>query len=93
VRSVSYGQKRVFESAKLFAQTEGIFIAPESAHGLTYAIDEAIRCKQTNESKVIIFNNCGHGLLDLSAYNDYNNGMLQDLEPGDISVPDYLNKI
>ena len=92
VRSVSYGQNRVFESAKLFAQTEGIFTAPESAHGLTYAIDEAIRCKQTNESKVIIFNNCGHGLLDLSAYNDYNNGILEDWEPGEISVPDYLNR-
>jgi tryptophan synthase beta chain len=92
VRSVSYGQTRVFESAKLFAQTEGIFTAPESAHGLTYAIDEAIRCKRTGESKVIIFNNCGHGLLDLSAYNDYNNGLLQDWEPAEINVPDYLKR-
>jgi len=90
VRSVAYPQNKVFESAKIFARTEGIFVAPESAHGLTYAIEESIRCKHTNESKVIIFNNCGHGLLDLSAYDDFNRGLLEDWEPENIVVPEYI---
>ncbi|MEM0127515.1 MAG: TrpB-like pyridoxal phosphate-dependent enzyme [Thermoplasmatales archaeon] len=90
VRSVAYAQTKVFESAKIFAQTEGIFPAPESAHGLSYAIEEALRCKKSGESKTILFNNCGHGLLDLSAYNDFNKGLLQDWEPEEIIVPDYL---
>ena len=91
VRSVAYPQTKVFEAAKIFAQTEGIFTAPESAHGLTYAIEEALRCKSNNESKVIVFNNCGHGLLDLSAYDAFNKGLLQDWEPEEVIVPDYLS--
>jgi tryptophan synthase beta chain len=90
VRSVSYTQNKIFEAAELFARTEGIFPAPESAHGLRYAMDEALRCKKTGEKKVIIFNNCGHGILDLSAYQEYNSGKLQDWEPGEIRIPEYV---
>ncbi|HLH86368.1 MAG TPA: TrpB-like pyridoxal phosphate-dependent enzyme [Thermoplasmataceae archaeon] len=90
VRSVSYTQNKVFEAARIFSQTEGIITAPESAHGLRYAIDEALRCKKTGEAKTIIFNNCGHGLLDLSAYGEYNAGSLQDWEPDHVEVPQYV---
>jgi tryptophan synthase beta chain len=61
--------------------------APETAHVLKYAIDEAIRCKKTGEKKVIAFNNSGHGLLDLQAYDSFTNGKLQDFEPTQINVP------
>jgi len=90
VESTAFHQTKVFEAAKIFAQTEGVITAPESAHGLRYAIDEALRCKQTGERKVIIFNNCGHGLLDLSAYDEYNRGALQDWEPTELPIPEYV---
>lgn len=90
VKSVAYKQTSVFEAAKIFAQTEGVVTAPESAHGLRYAIDEALRCKKTGEKKVIAFNNCGHGLLDLSAYDEFNKGKLADWEPDIIEIPSYL---
>ncbi len=90
VKSIAFPQNKVFEAARIFAQTEGIITAPESAHGLRYAIDEAIRCRKKNEKKIIVFNNCGHGLLDLSAYNEYNNGKLVDWKPDDIVVPQYV---
>lgn len=92
VKSVSYTQKKIFEAAEIFARTEGIFPAPESAHGLRYAMDEALKCRKTGEKKVILFNNCGHGILDLSAYQEYNSGHLQDWEPGEIRVPEYVKK-
>ena len=90
VNSTSFPQTKVFEAARIFAQTEGIITAPESAHGLRYAIDEAIRCRKKNEKKIIVFNNCGHGLLDLSAYNEYNHGKLVDWKPDEVSVPQYV---
>jgi tryptophan synthase beta chain len=90
VRSVAYSQTKVFEAAKIFAQTEGVVTAPESAHGLRFAIDEAINCKRKGEGKVIVFNNCGHGLLDLSAYDEFNKGKLVDWEPELIVPPQYV---
>ncbi len=61
--------------------------APETAHVVKYAIDEALRCKKSGEKKVIAFNNCGHGLLDLQAYDAFLAGKLQDYEPTHIEVP------
>lgn len=92
VKSVSFAQTKVFEAAKTFAMTEGVITAPESAHGLRYAIDEALRCKKTGAKKVIVFNNCGHGLLDLSAYDEYNKGKLVDWEPEEIALKHYVKK-
>jgi len=91
VQSVAYPQTKVFEAARIFAQTEGVIAAPESAHGLRFVIDEAIRCKKKNEKKVIAFNNCGHGLLDLSAYQEYNAGKLQDWAPEEVVPPQYVS--
>ncbi len=90
VKSIAYPQTKVFEAAKIFAMTEGVITAPESSHGLRYAIDEALRCKKTGEKKVIAFNNCGHGLLDLSAYDEYNKGKLVDWEPKEIALKQYV---
>ena len=91
VNSVSFPQTKVFEAAKIFATTEGVITAPESAHGLAYAIDEALRCKKTGEKKIIAFNNCGHGLLDLSAYDEFNHNRLVDWSPENIVAPSYVS--
>ncbi|MGI8798530.1 MAG: hypothetical protein ACR2GE_04415 [Pseudonocardia sp.] len=61
-----------------FAKVEGKIPAPECAHGIRAVIDEALAAKETGEERVILFNYCGHGLLDLSAYDDYLNGRLPD---------------
>jgi len=90
VESVAYHQSEVFQAAKTFAQTEGMIPAPETAHVIKYVIDEAIRCKERNEDKVIAFNNCGHGLLDLKAYEDFQAGRLVDYEPASIKVESYV---
>jgi tryptophan synthase beta chain len=90
VRSVAYHQNEVFEAARTFAQTEGVIPAPETAHCIKYIIDEALRCKKTREEKVLAFNNCGHGLLDVKAYEDYLAGKLTDYEPASIDVPNYV---
>jgi len=87
ISSVAYSQNEVFEAAQIFAKTEGMITAPESAHNLKCAIEEALRCKKSGEKKVIAFNNCGHGLLDLQAYDSYLNRKLQDYEPTRIEVP------
>jgi len=87
VRSLAYHQNEVFEAARTFAQTEGVIPAPETAHCIKYIIDEALRCKTTNQAKTLAFNNCGHGLLDFKAYDDFNAGKLQDYEPTQIDVP------
>lgn len=86
MRSVAYHQTEVFEAARLFARTEGMLPAPETAHCIKFVIDEALRCRQRNEAKVIAFNNCGHGLLDLKAYEDFLAGRLRDFEPEVINV-------
>jgi tryptophan synthase beta chain len=86
VSSVAYSQTQAFEAALTLAKTEGMITAPESAHNVKYAIDEALRCKKSGEKKVIAFNNCGHGLLDLQAYDAFLNGKLQDYVPTNIEV-------
>lgn len=91
VNSTSFPQTKVFEAAEIFARTEGVIAAPESAHGLAFAIDEALRCKERNEKKIIAFNNCGHGLLDLAAYDEYNHNKLVDWSPEKVITPQYVN--
>jgi tryptophan synthase beta chain len=63
-------EKHVFENAKLFVETEGWLPAPESAYSVCCAIDEAIKCKESGEKKVIAFNVSGHGFLDLTGYQN-----------------------
>ncbi len=71
-------QRATFEAAVLFARAEGIVPAPESAHAVRAAIDEALDAKEKGESRVILFNLSGHGHFDLSAYDQYLQGALQD---------------
>ncbi len=67
-----------FEAAVLFARTEGIIPAPETAHAIRVVMDEALKAKEENASRVIAFNFSGHGLLDLSAYDAFFSGNLKD---------------
>jgi len=74
----AYHQNTCFEAAVLFASTEGIIPAPEPTHALKAAIDEALVAKETGEEKNILFHLCGHGHLDLSAYDSYFSGDMLD---------------
>jgi len=72
-------QTSVFEAARIFARAEGKLAAPEAAHGLRAAIDEAIQAREAGEPRCILVNFCGHGFLDLAAYDDFNHGRLIDV--------------
>jgi len=78
VRPVAFPQKSIFEAAQIFAQTQGIIPAPETAHAIKAVIDMARECKKTGEKKIIAFNFSGHGLLDLKGYEDFLAGRLED---------------
>ncbi len=78
IEAVSYKQNKVFESAVQFARTEGLIPAPEPSHAIAAVIDEALKAREENRKKVILFNLCGHGLLDLSSYENYLAGKLID---------------
>ena len=71
VESIAYNQVEVFTAAHIFAKTEGIVIAPETAHAVKAVIDKAIEAKEKNKEITILFNLSGHGLLDLSSYEKY----------------------
>ncbi len=80
IEAKAYHQNPVFEAAILFAQTEGIIPAPEAAHAVKAAVDEAVMARESGEEKVIVFNLSGHGYFDLSAYEAYLAGKLEDYE-------------
>jgi tryptophan synthase beta chain len=90
MRSVAYHQTETYEAAKILARTEGLIAAPETAHAVKCAMDEALACKKTGEAKVIALNYSGHGLLDLSGYRMYLDGKLRDYEPVKVDVPKYV---
>jgi tryptophan synthase beta chain len=78
MEAVAYPQGKVFEAGRTFANVEGKVAAPEACHGIRAAIDEALACKETGDEKVILFNYCGHGFLDLQAYDDFIHDRLVD---------------
>ena len=78
IEAVAYPQTKVFEGAMQFARTEGIIPAPESSHAVRAAIDEAVKAREENKKRVIVFNLSGHGMLDLAAYDAYLTGKLKD---------------
>jgi predicted alternative tryptophan synthase beta-subunit len=78
VEARAVNQLETFEAAIQFSRTEGIIPAPESAHAIRVAIDEALACKKSGQKKVIAFNLSGHGHFDMMAYEAYQRGQLQD---------------
>ncbi len=80
IEAQAYYQNPVFEAAVMFARSEGIVPAPEAGHAIRATINEALKAKEEGRERVILFNLCGHGFLDMSAYDSYFAGKLQDYE-------------
>jgi tryptophan synthase beta chain len=93
VRAVAAPQTGVFEAAVTFARAEGFVPAPETAHAIYTVIEEAKKCAQTGEEKCIVFNFSGHGHFDLSAYDAYLCGKLQDYEYPEEKILESLAKL
>ena len=83
MEAVAVEQSKVFEAAVLFAKKETILPAPESAHAIRAAIDEALRCKESGEKKTILFGLTGTGYFDMTAYEAYHEGRMSDYIPTD----------
>ena len=82
-----------FQAGVQFARTEGIMPAPESNHAIRVAIDEALACKESGQSKVILFNLSGHGHFDLAAYDEYLSGRLADYEYPEEKIKEALKTL
>ncbi|RJP60786.1 MAG: TrpB-like pyridoxal phosphate-dependent enzyme [Deltaproteobacteria bacterium] len=93
IEARAYHQNPVFEAAMRFVQTEGIIPAPETAHAIKGAIDEAMRCKETKEEKCIVIALSGHGHFDLAAYDAYLAGQLEDYEYPEAMIREALDKL
>jgi len=93
MEAAAYYQTEVFEAGLLFARTEGFIPAPETNHAIKAAIDEAIKAKEEGEERVILFNFSGHGLLDLSSYDAFFKGELQDYELSDDEIKRALEEL
>jgi tryptophan synthase beta chain len=90
IEAVAKPQSECFAAGLRFARTEGIVPAPEPTHAVAACIEEALRCKETGEEKVILTALCGHGLLDLPAYANYLSGEMRDLALSDADVEQAL---
>ena len=86
MEAVSYKQTEVFEAAVLFAKRETILPAPESAHAIKGAIDEALKCKESGEARTILFGLTGTGYFDMTAYEAYLSGTMSDYVPTDADL-------
>ena len=93
MRATSVEQTKVFEAAKLFAQTEGILPAPESSHAIRATIDEALKCKESGQAKNIVFGLTGTGYFDMVAYQKFNDGEMSDYIPTDEDIAKSLAKL
>jgi tryptophan synthase beta chain len=90
IEAVAKPQSECFAAGLRFARTEGIVPAPEPTHAVAACIEEALRCKETGQEKVILTALCGHGLLDLQAYGDYLHGEIHDLDLSDAALAEAL---
>ena len=81
MEAVAVPQTTIFESAELFCRTEGILPAPESSHAIHVAIQEALKCKEQNDAKTIVFGLTGTGYFDMYAYEKFHNGKMEDYIP------------
>lgn len=93
MHGVDIPQLESFEAGLLFARTEGIIPAPESCHAIAATIREAKKCKLTGEKKTILFGLSGHGLIDMTAYDSYLNGDLQNYAVSDAEIKKSLDEV
>lgn len=93
LRAKSYKQTDIFEVAVLFARLETILPAPESAHAIKGAIDEALACKESGEAKTILFGLTGTSHFDMTAYAAYTNQTMTDYPPTDAEPAEALDRL
>lgn len=93
MEAVTVKQTEVFKAAEEFARVEGILPAPESSHAIKVAIDEALKCKETGESKTIVFGLTGTGYFDMVAYERFHDGKMTDYAPTDEEIEKGLSGI
>ena len=93
MEAVDIEQLDSFKAGVLFAQTEGIVPAPESAHAIAAAINEALKCKEEGTTKTILFNLSGHGLVDMAAYDQYLADDLVNYSLSDADIAANISKI
>lgn len=93
MEAVDIKQLETFEAGVLFAKAEGIIPAPESSHAIAAAIREAKKCTETGEAKVILFNLSGHGIIDMTAYDNYLAGNLQNYEVPEELIEQNIDKV
>ena len=91
MEAVSVGQTDVFAAAEYFARIEGILPAPESAHAIKVAMDEAVKCRETGEEKTIVFGLTGTGYFDMVAYQKFHDGQMSDYIPTDEEIEKSLS--
>ncbi len=89
----AYHQLEVFDAAQSFAQAEGFIVAPETAHAVKAAMDEALACKESGEAKTILFNASGHGHFDLASYDAYHRQALTDYQLEEAQIERALEKL
>jgi tryptophan synthase beta chain len=93
IEATSVLQNGIFQAAILFAQTEGIIPAPESAHAIRTAIDEAMKAREEGVARSIVLNLSGHGHLDLAAYDNYLSGNTEDVEFSEEALQESLETL
>ncbi len=93
IEAVAVPQLGTFEAALLFSRTEGIIPAPETAHAIRAAIDQALEAKELGEERVIVFNLSGHGYFDLTAFQEYLQGDLQNYQHPQKAIDEALKKL
>ena len=93
IEAVALKQKACFEAAISFARAEGHIPAPEAGHAIRAAMNEALKCKESGQSKVIVFNNSGHGHFDLGSYERFLSGKMEDIEPSDAEIKKALAEL
>ena len=93
IEAVALQQLECFEAGVMFAKSEGIIAAPEATHAIAQVIREANRAKEEGTEKTILFNLCGHGFVDMSAYDDYFAGKLSDHEIDEEDIANNINAV
>ena len=93
IEAIAVPQIATFDAGVQFAQAEGIIPAPESNHAIRACIDEALRCKQSGEAKTLFFNLSGHGHFDMSSYDKYFSGELEDYDYPDEAIEAALHNL
>ncbi len=93
MEAVDIKQLDSFKAGCLFAQAEGIIPAPESCHAIAATVNEALKCKESGEEKVILFNLSGHGLIDMSSYDQYLSGNLVNYNLTDEEIQKNIDEL